>query len=228
MGRTGLKLMACILILLGAPGAGKGTQAVRLAEAHGLPHVSTGDLFRDHLGRGSSFGLKAKEHMDAGRLVPDSIVLDMLAERVAQSDCEKGYLLDGFPRTQPQAEALDGRIGPEDQVLVLALEVDEDIIVERAAGRLLCRSCGNIHHKSFKPPAKEGVCDVCSGELYQRPDDAPEVVRERLTVYRAETAPLVRFYADKGVLETVDGERAPDEVFAALEAAIAERGVGLA
>ena len=221
-------LMASILILLGAPGAGKGTQAVRLAEAFALPHVSTGDLFRDHLSRGSSFGLKAKEFMDAGQLVPDEVVLDMLQERVSQADCGTGYLLDGFPRTLPQAEALAQRLDSGDHVLVVALEVDAETIVQRASGRLLCRSCGNIQHTEFKPPAKEGVCDNCHGELFQRPDDAPEVVRERLVVYEKQTAPLIDFYGKKEVLVRVDGEAAPDAVFEAVKGLIQERGFELA
>ena len=220
--------MACILILLGAPGAGKGTQAARLAKAYELPHVSTGDLFREHLGTGSSIGLKAKEYMDGGQLVPDEVVLDMLAERVAKPDCEVGYLLDGFPRTLPQAESLDARLHSDDRVVVLALEVADETIIRRASGRLLCRSCGNIHHRDFKPPGAEGVCDACGGELYQRSDDAPEVVKERLAVYEKQTAPLVAFYEEKGVLTRVDGERAPDEVFDALQAVLAERGVEIA
>lgn len=217
--------MACILILLGAPGAGKGTQAVRLAEAYGLVHVSTGDLFRAHLSQGSAFGLKAKEYMDAGALVPDEVVLDMLAERVGQPDCEKGYLLDGFPRTLPQAESLGSRLSPDDQVVVLALDVSEETIIRRASGRLLCRSCENIQHLDFKPPAREGVCDSCGGELYQRTDDAPEVVRERLSVYSNQTAPLIAFYEQKGVVTRVDGERTPDEIFEGLRSVIEEEGV---
>ena len=219
--------MAAILILLGAPGAGKGTQAVSLARAYELPHVSTGDLFRDHLARGSSFGLKAKEHMDSGQLVPDEVVFDMLEERVAQADCEKGYLLDGFPRTLCQAEALDERVHADDSLLVVALQVADETIVHRAAGRLLCRACGNIQHAEFKPPAKEGVCDNCQGELYQRPDDAPEVVRERLVVYRNQTAPLIDFYEEKGVLVRTDGEQAPAAVFERLRSLIRERGFEL-
>ena len=219
--------MASVVILLGAPGAGKGTQATRLAKAFALPHVSTGDLFRDHISRGSNFGLKAKEYMDAGQLVPDEVVLDMLEERVSQPDCEKGYLLDGFPRTLPQAEALDQRIAGTDNLLIVAIEVGDETIVRRASGRLLCHSCGNIHHIEFKPPAKEGVCDNCRGELYQRPDDAPEVVRERLVVYQNQTAPLIDFYQKKDVLARVDGEQAPDVVFEALKKLIQERGFDL-
>ena len=212
--------MGSVVILLGAPGAGKGTQAVRLSKACGLPHVATGDLFREHLSNGTPFGMKAKEYMDAGKLVPDAVVLDMLAERVGQPDCASGYLLDGFPRTLAQAEALEERLGEGTSVRVFNLEVADEVIVRRAAGRLLCKSCGNIQHKEFKPPAKEGVCDNCGGELYQRKDDAPEVVRKRLEVYHEETRPLVSFYEERGVLETVDGERAPEEVYETLLARV--------
>lgn len=203
------------IILLGAPGAGKGTQAVRLSEACSLPHISTGDLFRANLAEETPIGKKAKSYMDAGKLVPDDVVLEMLFDRVAAPDCAEGYLLDGFPRTLPQAEALDARLAKIDGIEVLAcdIKVGEDVIVERASGRLLCRACGNIQHLTFKAPAKEGVCDACGGELYQRSDDRPEVVRERLQVYRAETAPVADFYKAKGVLHAVDGERHPDQIF---------------
>lgn len=224
MGQAVGLAMATILIILGPPGAGKGTQAVRLSESRALPHVSTGDLFRENIKGATPIGQKAKSFLDAGKLVPDEVVLDMLTERVAAPDCEAGYLLDGFPRTLPQAEALDARIAAEDELLVLNLIVSEDTIVTRASGRLLCRDCGAIAHKTFSPPAVDGVCDVCGGELYTRSDDQPDVVRERLQVYHAETAPLVSFYEAKGVLTSIDGEQAPDEVFGALEAALPERG----
>ncbi|HED64623.1 MAG TPA: adenylate kinase [Planctomycetes bacterium] len=216
--------MASLLILLGAPGAGKGTQAVRLSAALGMPHISTGDLFRANLRDATPIGMKAKEYMDAGKLVPDEIVLDMLFERVAAPDCAEGYLLDGFPRTLPQAQALEGRLGPQDKVTVLELRVPDEAIVGRAAGRLVCRKCGATQHREFSPPKTEGVCDACGGELYQRRDDTPEVVRERLRVYHEQTAPLVDFYSAKGLLASVDGSKSPDEVFQELEAALAERG----
>lgn len=215
--------MSDIIILLGAPGAGKGTQAVRLCESRSIPHVSTGDLFRANLQQATPIGLKAKEYMDAGQLVPDEVVLDMLTERVAAPDCAEGYLLDGFPRTLAQARALDERLGDDDSLRVVNIVVSDETIVRRAAGRLICRSCGNIQHLEFDPPAKEGVCDADGGELYQRKDDAPTVVRERLEVYHDQTEPLVEHYAGKGVLGTVDGERSPDEVYADVEAALPER-----
>ena len=215
--------MAVIIILLGAPGAGKGTQALRLCAARSMPHVSTGDLFRANLAKATPIGLKAKEYMDAGKLVPDEVVVDMLVERVAAPDCRDGYLLDGFPRTLDQAKALEPRLFPDDSLRVVKIEVSDETIVKRASGRLLCRSCGNIQHLQFSPPKTEGVCDVDGGELYQRKDDAPEVVRERLRVYHDQTEPLVRYYTEKGLLETIDGERSPDEVSVDLEAALSER-----
>ena len=216
--------MAAIIILLGAPGAGKGTQAVRLSAALEVPHISTGDLFRANLAAGTPVGKRAQEFMEKGELVPDEVVLDMLSQRVAEDDCREGYLLDGFPRTLPQAEALQERLTETDHVRVINLEVADDTIIERAAGRLLCKSCGNIQHKSFAPPKQEGVCDNCGGELYQRKDDAPDVVRQRLSVYHEQTEPLVRFYEAKGAVETVNGEAEPDVVFAALERLLAGKG----
>ncbi len=214
--------MASIIILLGVPGAGKGTQAVRLAEKRSLPHVSTGDLFRAHLKEGTAFGRKAKQYMEAGQLVPDGVVLDMLSARVTADDCRDGYLLDGFPRTLPQARALDERLNGEDELRVFSLVVSDATIVERIAGRRVCRSCGSIHHVKSSPPGSQGICDACGGELHQRKDDTAEVVEERLRVYHEETEPLVRFYADKGVLTTIDGEQAPDAVFALLDKELAE------
>lgn len=205
--------MVSVIILLGAPGAGKGTQAVRLSAACSLPHVSTGDLFRANLSSGTPLGMKAKGYMESGNLVPDELVLDMLFDRVAQPDCKPGYLLDGFPRTLAQAEALDGRLDGSAKLSVINLRVADETIVKRAGGRLLCKSCGNIQHLEFDPPAKAGVCDACGGELYQRKDDQPEVIRERLRVYHEQTEPLVRYYQSKGCLQDVDGERTPDEVF---------------
>lgn len=218
--------MAKVLILLGAPGAGKGTQAVRLAKELSLPHVSTGDLFREHLASGTELGAKAKEYMESGRLVPDDLVVDMLFAYVDREPYRAGYLLDGFPRTVSQAEALDARLSADDNVQVISLEVPDAKIVDRASGRLLCDSCGNIQHKTFSPPKAEGICDACGGSLVQRKDDRPEVVRERLAVYHEQTAPVAGFYAGSGRLCTVDGDRTPDEVFQGCLGAIApvERG----
>ncbi|MDP6386662.1 MAG: adenylate kinase [Planctomycetota bacterium] len=206
--------MTRVIILLGAPGAGKGTQAVRLSQALGLPHVSTGDLFRENISQGTTLGERAQSYLESGRLVPDDLTVDMLFDRTSRSDCANGYMLDGFPRTVPQAVALGERLGDDASLTVLNIQVPDEIIVDRSAGRLLCRACGNIQHKSFSPPAQEGVCDACSGELYQRKDDQPDVVQDRLGVYHAQTEPLVGHYGDQGVCLSVDGNRAPDEVFA--------------
>lgn len=213
--------MGRVVILLGAPGAGKGTQAQRVAKELGLAHIATGDLFRENLKGETPLGLKAKEFMNAGRLVPDELVIEMLFDRVSRPDCEQGYLLDGFPRTVPQAEALEKALGAEADLQVLNLEVRDEVIVGRATGRLLCRGCDAIFHREFSPPAKAGVCDACGGELYTREDDREEVVSERLNVYHAQTAPLVDFYGSRGVLTGVDGELAPDAVNKQLLAALA-------
>ena len=214
--------MALVVILLGAPGAGKGTQAARLAKARSLPHVSTGDLLRDHKARGTPLGKEAQGYMDKGELVPDALVLDMLAQRVAAPDCSAGYVLDGFPRTDVQARALEQRLQPSDQVQVVNLEVSDETIVARAAGRLSCpnQGCGRVYHAQSAPPRKAGVCDACGSELYQRADDAAPVVRERLRVYRQKTAPLVDFYAGRGRLSAIDGQQSPEAVFAQLSALI--------
>lgn len=208
--------MKRVVILLGAPGSGKGTQAKRLAEAFRRPHISTGDLLRENVREETPLGLRAKAFMDKGELVPDDLVLDMLFARVAAPDCARGYLLDGFPRTLAQARALDERLGADADLTVLDLEVSDETIVERAAGRLVCRAGGHVQHEKFSPPRVPGRCDVCGGELYHRDDDEPAVVRERLSVYHQETKPLVRLYAERGVLQAVDGERSADEVFADL------------
>ncbi|MHC4264039.1 MAG: adenylate kinase family protein, partial [Planctomycetota bacterium] len=194
--------------------------------AEGLPHVSTGDLFRANLGQGTDLGKRAKEFMDAGKLVPDELVIEMLFDHVAGPDCAKGYLLDGFPRTLPQAEALDAALGADVDLRCVELTVPDDVIIDRAAGRLLCRSCGNIQHATFSPPAKEGVCDSCGGELYQRDDDKPDVVRERLVEYHDKTAPISGHYERRGVLVQVDGNRAPDMVFEAVRSALQGAGAG--
>lgn len=212
--------MSQVVILLGGPGAGKGTQAVRLADKLGLAHISTGDLFRENLKDDTPLGQKAKGYMNAGQLVPDELVLEMLFDRVGRPDCRAGYLLDGFPRTEPQALALEAALG-DAAPRVLSLEVADDVIVQRASGRRLCRGCGAIWHATFNPTTKDGVCDACGGELYQRDDDQEEVVRERLVEYHTKTAPLVEFYSSRGQLVGIDGERSPDEVNEALIAVLA-------
>ncbi len=209
-----------VVILLGAPGSGKGTQAKRLSEAFHRPHISTGDILRENVRNGTPLGLRAKAFMDKGELVSDDLVLDMLFARVAAPDCARGYLLDGFPRSTPQAEALEQRLGKDAQVIVLNLLVSDEALVERATGRLVCRKCGNVQHRKFSPPRVAGKCDKCGGELEQRKDDTESVVRERLRVFRAQTEPLVRFYEARGVLTEIDGGRPPAQVFEDLERAI--------
>ena len=211
--------MKTILILLGPPGAGKGTQAERLCRELSLPHISTGDLFRANRAQGTELGQRAQKFMDAGQLVPDEVVIDMLFDRVADEDCAGGFLLDGFPRTIPQAEALGARLPADASVRALSLDVPDEALITRLTGRVTCRECGNIHHLEFSPPRAEGICDKCSGELYQREDDSVEVVSKRLSVYREQTAPLVDFYTQLGVLSAVDGNRSPAEVGDALMAA---------
>lgn len=204
-----------VIILLGPPGAGKGTQALRIAERLSLPHVATGDLFRENLSKGTDLGQRAKGFMEAGKLVPDELVLEMLFDRVSKPDCEGGYLLDGFPRTLPQAKALTERLADQ-PTRTLSLEVPDELLVDRASGRLLCKSCTHIHHATFSPPKTEGVCDSCGGELYRRKDDEPEVVKQRLVVFHEETQPMIDYYSERGSLETIDGTQSPDDVFAAL------------
>ncbi len=201
-----------VIILLGPPGSGKGTQAVGLTKELRIPHISTGDLFRENISQGTDLGKKAKSFMDAGKLVPDELVLEMLFDRVSRPDCAKGYLLDGFPRTIPQAEALDLKLKQDSKVIALNLNVSDDLILKRIEGRLSCKDCGHIHNKYFSAPAKEGICDKCGGSLIQRSDDNAEVVKERLSVYHRQTQPLVSYYTKKGVLANINGEKAPEEV----------------
>jgi len=208
-----------IVILLGPPGSGKGTQAARLTKELNIPHISTGDLFRENIKNNTDLGKKAKAFIDAGKLVPDELTLELLMDRVARPDCARGYLLDGFPRTIPQAEALDKYLSEKEKgarIVALNLQVPDEVIVKRIAGRLLCKGCTNIQHVETSPPAKEGVCDKCGGELYQRSDDKPEVVAQRLKSYHEQTEPLENYYSKKGVLTNVNGEQQPDQVFADL------------
>lgn len=202
-----------VIILLGPPGSGKGTQAKRITKNLHLPHISTGDLFRENISKHTTLGEKAQTYMNAGKLVPDQLVLDMLFDRVARDDCAAGYLLDGFPRTLPQAMAYDQMLPQSAEVHVINLPASDEIIVKRISGRLTCVQCGHVHNRYFSPPDEDGNCQKCGSELIQRPDDKPEVVKERLQVYKDQTAPLVEYYQRKNMLTTIDGEQGADAVY---------------
>ncbi len=204
------------IIMVGAPGAGKGTQAKRIAEKYDIPHVSTGDIFRANLKEGTELGLKAKVYMDQGALVPDEITIGMLMDRIHQADCKNGYVLDGFPRNIPQAEALTAALDASGESIdaVIDVNVPDENIMERMSGRRLCRKCGEGYHTMFNPPRVDGVCDVCGGELYIRDDDQPETVKKRLTVYHDQTQPLIEYYTKQQILKSVDGTQRMDKVFA--------------
>ncbi len=208
------------IILLGAPGAGKGTQAEKISEALKIPQISTGNIIREALKSGSEVGLKAKKYIESGALVPDEVVIDIIKDRIAKDDCANGFILDGFPRTIAQAEALDNMGIIIDKVL--DIDVADDVIASRLSGRRVCESCGSSYHVEFKKPAVEGVCDKCGGALIQRKDDRPETVVDRLNVYHEQTEPLKEYYAKTGKLRTVKGQEKVEQttvlVFEALEA----------
>ncbi|GAB6927402.1 adenylate kinase [Paenibacillus sp. JCM 10914] len=202
------------ILFMGPPGAGKGTQAENIVNAFGIPHISTGDAFRLAIKQGTPIGIKAKEYMDQGLLVPDDVTIGIVEERLQQSDCEKGFLLDGFPRTLSQAEALDNILGRMNTGLhhVINLKVDRDKLLARLTGRRICKNCGSTYHVIFNPPKQEGICDKCGGELYQRSDDNEESVGIRLDEYINKTAPLLTFYENKGLLRQIDGDQEIDVV----------------
>lgn len=208
------------IIMLGAPGAGKGTQAKMIADKYQVPHVSTGDIFRANIKNGTELGMEAKKYMDQGQLVPDELTVKILLDRVAQPDCEKGYVLDGFPRTIPQAEVLDKALAELNESIDYAINVDvpDENIVRRMSGRRACLSCGATYHIEHIPPKQEGICDTCGQELVLREDDKPETVLNRLEVYHKQTQPLIDFYTEKGVLRTVDGTVDMQDVFGAIVA----------
>lgn len=202
------------IVLLGAPGAGKGTQARLLSTDYGIPQVSTGDMLRAALKAGTPLGIEAKRYMDAGNLVPDDVICSLIKERLEEPDAKRGFLLDGFPRTEKQAEALDTLLGDIGQDLQLAIDVDvpEEDLVRRLSGRRVCRDCGASFHIGFNPSSKGDACDFCDGELYQRADDKAETVRNRLRVYHDQTAPIAERYRRAGLLRRLDGSRSMDEV----------------
>ena len=211
------------LILLGPPGAGKGTQAALLTGDFGLPHVSTGDMLRAALEARSDLGLLAKEYMDKGELVPDEVVIGVILERLADDDARDGFLLDGFPRTIDQAEALGRELDAHDRRLtaVLLLEADDELVVKRISGRRICRKEGHVYHVDFDPPKHEGRCDIDGSELEQRADDREETVRNRLDVYHAQTEPLISYYEERGLLRRFDGTRSPTQVHERIRATLA-------
>ena len=206
------------VVMLGAPGAGKGTQAKKIAAKYNIPHISTGDIFRANIKNGTELGKKAKTYMDQGLLVPDELVVDLVVDRVNQEDCADGYVLDGFPRTIPQAEALTKALASQGQKLDYAIDVDvpDENIVRRMSGRRACVRCGATYHLEYAPTKKEGICDVCGGELILRDDDKPETVEKRLGVYHEQTQPLIDYYTNAGILKRVDGTVDIEEVFQAV------------
>ena len=206
------------IIMLGAPGAGKGTQAKRIAEKYTIPHISTGDIFRANIKNGTELGRKAKEFMDQGLLVPDELTCDLVMDRIQQDDCKNGFVLDGFPRTIPQAEALDAALSKIGQKMDYAIDVDvpDENIVNRMGGRRACLSCGATYHVEFNPTKAEGICDACGAQTVLRDDDKPETVQKRLTVYHDQTQPLIDYYKNQNILKSVDGTQPMEAVFDAI------------
>jgi len=203
------------LVLLGPPGSGKGTQAQKLVERYQIPQISTGDLFRSAVKNETELGKKAKEYMERGELVPDEIVVGMVEERLKEDDCQKGFILDGFPRTIAQAQALDKLLEKKGEKLdaVIEISVPDEEVIKRLSGRRTCSKCGAMYHIEFNPPKVEGKCDKCGGDLYQRDDDKEEVIKSRLKVYHSQTAPLVEYYEKKGLLKKINGVGKIDEIF---------------
>ena len=212
------------IIMLGAPGAGKGTQAKQIAAKYNIPHISTGDIFRSNIKNNTELGNQAKKYMDQGFLVPDELTCDLVMDRISWYDCEKGFVLDGFPRTIPQAEALANALTKIGQSMDYAIDVDvpDENIVNRMSGRRACINCGATYHLVFNPTRKEGVCDVCGNDTILREDDKPETVQKRLSVYHDQTQPLIDYYKEQNILKSVDGTKSMDEVFSDIVAILGE------
>jgi len=212
------------LVLMGLPGAGKGTQAEKIVEKYSIPHISTGDMFRAAMKEGTELGLKAKSFMDQGALVPDEVTIGIVRERLSKDDCQKGFLLDGFPRTVAQAEALENMLTELDKKIdyCLNIDVDHNILMERLTGRRICKECGATYHLVFNPPAKDGTCDRCGGELYQRADDNEETVHNRLEVNIQQSEPLLHFYKTKGYLKNINGQQDINDVFKDIDSLLRE------
>lgn len=212
------------LIIMGPPGAGKGTQADFIKAAYPVPHISTGDMFREAVAQGTEMGLKAKSFMDQGQLVPDEVTIGIVAERLAQPDCDAGFLLDGFPRTIVQAQALDQVMVRLNKKIEAAINifVPDEILIQRTTGRVSCSKCKTVYHITFSPPARAGICDKCGGGLVQRSDDQEETARNRLQVYQQQTRPLLDYYDQQGVLHSVDGNRSSTQVFADIQKMLAD------
>lgn len=212
------------LVLMGLPGAGKGTQAEKIVEKYSIPHISTGDMFRAAMKEGTELGLKAKSFMDQGALVPDEVTIGIVRERLSKDDCQKGFLLDGFPRTVAQAEALENMLTELNKKIdyCLNIDVDHNILMERLTGRRICKDCGATYHLVFNPPAKDGTCDRCGGELYQRADDNEETVHNRLEVNIQQSEPLLHFYETKGYLKNINGQQDINDVFKDIDSLLRE------
>ena len=211
-----------IIVMLGAPGAGKGTQAAMICEKYDIPHISTGDIFRANIKNQTELGRKAKAYMDAGQLVPDELTVELLLDRVSRDDCSRGYVLDGYPRTIPQAQVLTDALRERNDAVDYAINVDvpDENIVRRMSGRRSCPKCGASYHIQYIPPRVEGICDTCGSKLIQRDDDKPETVQNRLSVYHKQTQPLIEYYEKAGVLSTVDGTQDKSDVFRAITAVL--------
>lgn len=212
------------IVMLGAPGAGKGTQAIKIADKYDIPHISTGDIFRANIKGGTELGQKAKSYIDKGELVPDEVTIGMLLDRIAQDDCKNGYVLDGFPRTIPQAESLTEALKSQDDKIDFALNIDvpDEAIIERMSGRRACPKCGATYHIVYAAPKTENICDKCGTELIIRSDDKPETVKDRLNVYHQQTEPLIAYYKAAGVLREVDGTQELPKVFEDVVAILSE------